>query len=77
MRAEDLARLEKNTTAPFVKVRIAGQEFDNVRGEPAPEMAERVAAAIAVKYWSDLVVRFINHPLTIRLVPQRIAVPHE
>src|SRR5262245_12554924 len=48
------ARFERNTTAPFVKVRIAGQEFDNVRGEPAPEMAERVAAAMAAKYWSDL-----------------------
>src|SRR5262245_64920114 len=28
------ARFERNTTAPFVKMRIAGQEFDNVRGEP-------------------------------------------
>jgi hypothetical protein len=37
------ARIQRNTTAPFVKVRIAGQEFDNVRGEPAPEMAARVA----------------------------------
>ena len=47
-------RFEKNTTAPFVKVRIAGREFDHVRAEPAPEVAERVAAAMAAKYWSDL-----------------------
>jgi hypothetical protein len=61
------ARFEKNTTAPFLKVRIAGQEFDHVRAEPAPEMAERVAAAMAAKYWSDLLMRFASHPLTVRV----------
>jgi len=61
------ARFEDNTTAPFVKVRIADHEFDNVRAEPAPEMAERVAAAMAAKYWSDLLIRFARHPLTVRL----------
>jgi hypothetical protein len=29
-------RFEKNTTAPFVKVRISGHEYDHVRVEPAP-----------------------------------------
>ncbi len=61
------ARFEKNTTAPFVKVRIAGREFDHVRAEPAPEMAQRVAAAMAAKYWSDLLIRFARHSLTVRL----------
>jgi hypothetical protein len=60
-------RFEKNTTVPFVKVRISGHEFDHVRAEPAPEMAERVAAAMAAKYWSDLLIRFARHPLTVRL----------
>ena len=60
-------RFEKNTTAPFVKVRISGHEFDHVRAEPAPEMAERVAAAMAAKYWSDLLIRFARHQLTVRL----------
>ena len=64
------ARFEKNTTAPFLKVRIAGQEFDHVRADPAPEMAERVAAAMAAKYWSDLLIRFASHPLTVRLSTQ-------
>ena len=41
--------------APFVKVRIAGREFDDVHAEAAPEMADRVADAMAAKYWSDLV----------------------
>jgi hypothetical protein len=61
------ARFEKNATAPFVRVRIAGLEFDHVRAESAPEMAERVAAAMAAKYWGDLVMRLASHPLTIRL----------
>jgi hypothetical protein len=61
------ARFEKNTTAPYVKVRIAGIEFDHVRAESAPEKAEQVAAAMAAKYWGDLLMRFASHPLTIRL----------
>ena len=55
------------TISSFVKVRISGHEFDHVRAEPAPEMAERVAAAMAAKYWSDLLIRFARHPLTVRL----------
>jgi hypothetical protein len=61
------SRMEKNTTAPYVKVRIAGQEFDRVRAEPVPEMADRVADAIAEKYWSDFFIRLFPHPLTMRL----------
>jgi hypothetical protein len=30
-------------------------------------MAEKVAAAIAQKYWSDVVIRWFPHPLTVRL----------
>ena len=62
-------RIEHNTTAPEVGVRIAGQEFDHVRIENAPQMADRVAAELAEKYWSDMLVRFMSHPLTVRLVP--------
>jgi hypothetical protein len=61
-------RIERNTTAPYVKVRIAGQEFDKVKVEPAPEMADKVAAAMADKYWLDVFVRYMSHPLTARLV---------
>ena len=72
--ARAAARFEKNTTAPFVKLRIAGREFGHVRAEPAPEMAERVAAAMAAKYWTDLLIRHASHPLIVRLtavVPNR------
>src|SRR5439155_10008891 len=50
-------RVERNTTAPYVGVRVAGQEFPRIEGVPAPEKAARVAAAMADKYWSDSVIR--------------------
>jgi hypothetical protein len=65
-----LGRIERNQTAPFVGVRIGGRQFDRVRGEPVPDAAPRVAAAIAEKYWSDVVIRHFPHPLTLRLVPE-------
>lgn len=62
-------RVEKNTTAPFVGLRIGGAEFERVKTEPAPDRAEAVAHAIGAKYWSDAVIRYFNHPMTLRLVP--------
>jgi len=61
-------RIARNQTAPYVGVRIAGQEFPHVGTEPAPEQVERVARAMAAKYWSDVIVRRLHHPLTLRLV---------
>jgi hypothetical protein len=66
-------RVEANTTAPYLGVEVAGQRFDRVRGVPAPEFAERVAKAMADKYTSDIFVRFMSHPLTLRLVPEEPA----
>ena len=63
-------RMEQNTTAPYVKLRIAGQQFDRVKAEPAPDKVPQVAAAMGDKYWSDVLVRHFNHPLTMRLVPE-------
>ena len=63
-------RIEKNQAAPYVGVRILGQQFDRVRAEPAPDDAEPVAKAMAAKYWSDLIVHHFSHPLTLRLVPE-------
>ena len=62
-------RMTKNTTSPIVKVRIAGQEFDRVKAEPAPDKAVPVANAMGEKYWSDVLIRHFNHPLTMRLMP--------
>jgi hypothetical protein len=63
-------RIEKNQSAPYVGVRILGQQFERVRAVPAPDYAERVAKAMAAKYWSDLIVHHSSHPLTLRLVPE-------
>ena len=63
-------RVERSTTKPFLEVGIAGERFPHVHGIPAPDDAGRVADAMAAKYWSDLLVRYVNHPLTLRLVPE-------
>ena len=52
-----------------VKVRIAGQEYDHVKAEAAPNMIEPVAKAMGEKYTSDFLVKYFNHPLTMRLTP--------
>ena len=68
-------RIERNTTAPYVGVRVAGQEFARVRGTPTPEKTDAVAQAMGAKYWSDVIVRHFNHPLTLRLAPEADAKP--
>jgi hypothetical protein len=65
-----VGRVERNTTAPLLGVEVGGHRFDRVRGVPAPDYAERVAAAMADKYTSDIFVRWFSHPLTLRLVPE-------
>jgi hypothetical protein len=63
-------RIEKNTTNPIVKVKIDGQQFDRVKAESAPDMVEPVNKAMADKYTTDFMVRYFNHPLTMRLTPE-------
>ena len=62
-------RIEGNTRAPLVDVRIGEETFTGVRVEPMPDMTERVAEAMAEKYSTDVLVRYLAHPLTARLVP--------
>jgi hypothetical protein len=63
-------RMQRNTTAPYVAVRIGGREYERVRAEDAAALAPKVADAMASKYTSDLLVRHVSHPLTMRLVPE-------
>lgn len=63
-------RMRRNTMAPRVKVRIAGLQFDRVKAEAAAEMKERVEKAMADKYWTDIFIRYFEHPLTMRLVSE-------
>jgi hypothetical protein len=66
-------RMQRNTTAPYVGVRIGGREYPRVHVHSQPAMAERVAAAMADKYGFDLIVRHFEHPLTMRLTPEPVA----
>jgi hypothetical protein len=68
-------RVQKNTTSPYVKVKVGDNEFDKVHLEPAPDMAEKVAAAMADKYFLDLLVRHESHPMTARLVAEPTPAP--
>jgi hypothetical protein len=63
-------RVEQSTTAPWLGVTVGGRHFDHVRGVEAPEDAARVGEAMASKYWTDLLIRWFPHPLTLRLVPE-------
>jgi len=65
-------RFDRNVTKPIIGVRIAGKTFERIRGVEAPDMVDKVQAAMADKYWTqaDFVVRRISHPYTLRLVPE-------
>src|SRR5215831_10776764 len=65
-------RVEKNVASPYVQVKIAGQKFDRVRLQAAPDMVEKVAAAMADKYFLDVLVRHESHPMTARLVAEPV-----
>lgn len=69
-------RVRANVRAPYVSVKIGGKEFDRVRLVEAPEMKDKVAAAMAEKYWSDFIFRRFEHPLTMRLEPEEGDSPH-
>jgi len=63
-------RFEESTTRPYLGVRIAGKEFARVEGVPEPDKAEQVGKLMAEKYWTDIFVRWMDHPLTLRLRPE-------
>ncbi len=63
-------RVQNNTTNPYVKVKVGDQEFDKVRLEPTTDMTEKVAAAMARKYFMDILVRHESHPMTARLIAE-------
>jgi hypothetical protein len=68
-------RVQNNTTSPYVKVKVGDQEFDKVRLDPAPDMTEKVAAAMADKYFLDILIRHESHPMTARLTAEPTPAP--
>lgn len=68
-------RVQKNTTNPYLKVKVGDQEFDRVRLDPALDMKDKVAAAMADKYFMDILIRHQSHPMTARLVAEQAPAP--
>lgn len=66
-------RIQRNTTSPYVKLKVNDREFDRVKLEEMPGMKEKVAAAMANKYWMDVLIRHESHPMVARLVPEPAA----
>lgn len=68
-------RIQKNTTSPYVKLKVGGREFDKVKLEELPDMKDKVAAAMADKYFMDKLIRFEDHPMVACLVPENSSQP--
>lgn len=68
-------RVQKNTASPYVRVKIGDKVFDKVRLEATPDMADKVATAMAAKYFMDILVRHASHPMTARLVAEPTPAP--
>jgi hypothetical protein len=69
-------RIEKNSTAPRMQVRLPGRAAVPVRYEPAPDKLEAVAVAMRAKYWTDRLgepfrkLGLSSVPLILRIVPE-------
>ncbi len=59
-------RIQENINSPYVKVRIGRFAFNDVRADPADDMAVTIADELADKYVLDVLFRYIPHPLTVR-----------
>jgi hypothetical protein len=66
-------RVDCNATKPITSVKIANELFPEVELVNVPEMADRVAAAMADKYWTDVFIKYMDHPYTMKLVPKSAA----
>jgi hypothetical protein len=69
-------RINGNVDAPYVKIRVGEQVFDRVVAQSVPDMADKVAAAMADKYWTDIFIRYARHQLTVLLIPVNPAAQH-
>ena len=63
-------RVQHNTTSPYVKLKVADKEFDKVKIEEMPDMKDKVAAAMADKYFMDILIRHESHPMVARLTAE-------
>src|SRR5260370_41794904 len=63
-------RIQKNSTRPYVTLKVADHEFDKVKVEEMPDMKDKVAAAVPDKYWMDILIRPAASPMVAPLAPQ-------
>jgi hypothetical protein len=72
-------RVERNSTAPRMKLRFSDEQVYDVQYAQAPEMAERVADAMYEKYWTDVFgepfrkLGLSSPPVILRVVPAEAA----
>lgn len=59
--------LEQNIKSPYVRVKIAGHTFSDVRADPADDMVNTVNEEMSYKYPLDILFRYMPHPMTVRL----------
>ena len=75
MGSRSYGRVQRSTTSPYVKLKVGDQEFDKVKLEEMPDMKDKVAAAMADKYFMDKLIRYEDHPMVARLVPEATPAP--
>ena len=63
-------RVKESLAGQYVMVKIGDREFQRVRLEAAPDMSGKVAAAMANKYPTDVLIRHESHPMTARLIAE-------
>jgi|ERR1700683_2966754 hypothetical protein len=68
--ARSYGRVQRNTTTPYVKLKVEEQQFDKVKVEEMPDMKDKVAAAMADKYFLDKLIRYESHPMVAQLIPE-------
>jgi hypothetical protein len=68
-------RVQRNTATPYVKLKVAGTQFDKAKLEEIPDMKDKVAAAMADKYFMDKLIRYESHPMVARLTPEATSPP--
>ena len=75
-------RVDKHTGAPAMKMRDASGNVHEMRYEKAPDMFEKVADAMANKYWTDIFgqpfrkLGLTSPTMTLRLVPAAATTNH-
>jgi hypothetical protein len=65
------SRLNHETLSYFdFSAEVAFSRRPRLSSTETPDMKEKVATAMADKYWMDVLIRHESHPMVARLVPE-------